>query len=126
LRQDFIDSARTMRRNPLFAAIVVLTLGLGIAANSSIFTLVNALLLRPLPVDQPGELVAIGDPHRTSSFSTGTARTDLLSYPLYRDIRRDNRVIPDLFASGRAPSFQVRTSPAEENADGAAARFVSG
>ena len=62
LRQDLTYSVRTMRRNPLFAAIVVLTLGLGIAANSSIFTLVNAVMLKaqlgePLEGEYPPELV---------------------------------------------------------------------
>jgi predicted permease len=125
LRQDLAYALRTMRRNPLFAAIVVLTLGMGIAANTSIFTLVNAVLLRPLPVDAPEELVVIGDPRRTGGLSTGSARTDLLSYPLYKDIRAGNRVLSDVMASGRAPLYQLRTI-ASEPADGARSRYVSG
>jgi predicted permease len=125
LRQDVAYATRTLRRNPLFASIIVLTLGLGIAANTSIFTLVNAVLLRPLPVDSPQDLVAIGDPRRTNSFSDGSARNDLISYPLYRDIRDRNGVMPDILASGRSPSFLVRASSTETGA-GARARFVSG
>ena len=87
VRQDLGYAFRTMRRNPAFTAIVVLTLGLGVAANSSIFTLMHALLLRPLNVDAPQQLVAIGDPRRTTGFTTGSPRTSVLSYPLYRDVR---------------------------------------
>jgi predicted permease len=126
LRQDVGYSLRTMRRNPLFTGVVIFTLGLGIAANTSIFTLVNAVLLRPIPVDAPGELVAIGDPRRTNSLSQGGPRLDLLSYPLYRDLRANSHILPDILASGRAPSFQVRTVASDEEADGSSGRFVSG
>jgi predicted permease len=125
VRQDLGYTARTMRRNPLFTAIVVMTLGVGIAANTSIFTLVNAVLLRPLPVDAPGDLVAIGDPSRTGGLSTGSPRTDLLSYPVYRDVIQ-NGVVPDILASGRAPYFQLRTSLDEDSPRGEYSRYVSG
>ena len=125
VRQDLGYAFRTMRRNPAFTAIVVLTLGLGVAANSSIFTLMHALLLRPLNVDAPQELIAIGDPRRTSGMTTGSPRTDVLSYPLYRDLREKNGVMP-ILASGRSPLFSFRLNPAEEVAKGEPARFVSG
>jgi predicted permease len=125
-RQDLAYALRTMRRSPLFAAIVVLTLGVGIAANTSIFTLVNALLLRPLPVDAPQELVAFGDQRRTSSFSGGSPRADLFSYPLYRDLRDNNKIMPDIYASGRSPYFMLRTNGDEVDPKGEQGRFVSG
>src|SRR5690242_5468113 len=60
LRQDVAYAGRTLRRNAAFTAVVVLTLSLGIGANTAIFSLINALLLRPLPVRAPAELVALG------------------------------------------------------------------
>jgi predicted permease len=126
LRQDLGYALRTMRRNSLFASIVVLTLGVGIATNTSIFTLVNALLLRPLAVESPEQLVAIGDRSRTGGLITGSPRADLLSYPVYRDVRDKNGLVPEILASGRAPYFMLRTSTTEEVSQGEYSRFVSG
>ncbi len=66
LRQDVAYTLRTLRRTPGFTAAALLTLALGISASSSIFTIINAFLFRPLPVDRPEQLVSIatlGDQH---------------------------------------------------------------
>src|SRR5512139_653789 len=57
--RDARVSLRALRRTPAFAAIIVATLALGIGANTAIFTLVNAVLIQPLPYPDPNRLVAI-------------------------------------------------------------------
>ena len=58
-RRDLQYAARTLRRSPGFAATAILTLALGIGANTAIFSLINTLILRPLPVRHPEQLVEL-------------------------------------------------------------------
>ncbi|MEJ7810731.1 MAG: ABC transporter permease [Gemmatimonadaceae bacterium] len=105
--QDAGYALRALRHHAGFAAVVLLTLGIGIGANTAIFTLIDALLLRTLPVPRAEELVTIGDPTRINSVSTGGPRTDIFSYPLYADLRDRNRLVTGLFASGRTGRLDV-------------------
>src|SRR5687767_6863097 len=72
LRHDLAYAVRILRHNRGFAVTVVLTLALGIGANTAIFTLIDAVLLRELPVHAPDELIAIGNPSRVNSLSQST------------------------------------------------------
>ena len=85
--QDVRYGVRQMRRSPGFTIVAILTLALGIGANTAIFTLVQGILLRSLPVTDPSRLYRIGD--RThccyfGSFESDDGDFDLFSYDLYR------------------------------------------
>ena len=95
LRQDFGYALRTLRRNPGFAAVVILTLGLGIGANAAIFTVLDQVLLRALPVQKPEELVMLDGP---GTFAGRTMNDHSFSYPMYRDLRDRNQVFSGLLA----------------------------
>jgi predicted permease len=127
LRQDLAYAFRTLRRNPAFAGVIVLMLALGIGANTAIFTLINAVVLRPLPVASPERLVAIGETDRIGSLSVSTGpQADIISYPLYVDIRDNNRVVSGLLASGRTGRLDVIVGDSGTTAEHPRGRFVSG
>jgi hypothetical protein len=87
--QDLRYSLRTLVRAPLFAAAAILSLALGVGANTTIFTLINTLFLRPLPVARPEELVAVStlDTKNTTQFGNVMP----LSYPNLVDLRDATR-----------------------------------
>ena len=91
---DLRFAVRQLRKSPGFTAIAVLTLALGIGANTAIFSVVNAVLLKPLPFPNPEQLLAVG----MINPNNGTSRDQLgsLSYPDYFDFRKDNRTLANL------------------------------
>jgi len=90
--QDLRYGIRVLRKSPGFTAMAVLSLALGIGANTAIFTLINAVMLRVLPVSHPEELRAVGV-HRGNSLEYG------FTYNQYRQFRDHNQVFRDLAAS---------------------------
>src|SRR5438094_5429153 len=93
LGQDIRYSLRTLVRNPVTTVVAILSLSLGIGANTAIFGLMNALILRPLPIRDPGRLIRLStmtprNPDRGSS----------LSLAMYQQIRKDQHVFSELFA----------------------------
>src|SRR5258708_16048406 len=107
LFQDIRYGLRVLFKNPGFTAVAVLTLALGIGANTAIFSLINAVMLKMLPVTQPGQLVVVGDPTMVHSRSLGDPRVELFSYPLYRELSACNHVFSLLLASRLPPNFPL-------------------
>ena len=91
---DVRYALRTMRKNPGFTAVVILTLALGIGANVAIFSVVNAVLLQPLPYKNADRLVTIWGENKPRRFDL-----DLISYQDFLDLRAQNRDFEKLGAS---------------------------
>jgi putative ABC transport system permease protein len=95
--RDIRLAFRSLRRTPTFATVIVLTLALGIGANTAVFSVINTVVLRSLPVERPDELVELlfkfpGDP-----------RLNLYSWKQYEHFRDGNQVFSDLIAVSPAP-----------------------
>ena len=98
LRQDAAYAVRVLRKNPGFTVTAIATLALGIGANTAIFSIVNAVLLRPLPFADPDRLVQI--------FATDARRADWfdsVSYPAFADWRDQNTTFTSMAAFANRP-----------------------
>ncbi|MFQ5734967.1 MAG: ABC transporter permease [Planctomycetaceae bacterium] len=93
---DLRTSLRSLRRSPGFVAAAVLSLALGSGANTAIFALVEGVLFRPLPVREPGRLVALYTTSKADGSYAG------VSYPDYRDFNQQD-IFEDLMAYAREP-----------------------
>ena len=110
LLQDLRYSVRTLAKSPGFTAIAILTLALGIGANTALFSVVNGVLLSPLPYPQPDRLVALYS--RTPNFDESS-----ISYPNFLDWQRQNKTLSDL-AAWRSDSFNMTGSGEPERLRG--------
>ena len=126
LAQDIRYGARALRRSPAFTMVIVVMLALGIGANTAVFTLIDTVVMRQLPVAHPEQLVEIGDPARVSGSSEGTPRTDLVSYPLYLGLCERTRTLSGILASGRAGRLDIHIGEASAPLEHPRGRFVSG
>lgn len=93
--QDLRFALRMLRKSPGFTVVVVLTLALGVGANTVIFSVVNAVLLRPLPYANPEQLVFV----RETKPETGSAGLGM-SYPSFTELRDNNRVFSSIAGLG--------------------------
>ena len=124
--QDLRFAVRTLGKNPGITAIAVFSLALGIGANTAIFSLIDTVLVKSLPVQNPQELVILTDPSANGvSIGAQGGTRSLLSYGEYEHIRDGQQVFSDMYAS---QSYADRISA---SIDGGApedvhARLVSG
>ena len=111
---DLRFAVRMLRKTPAFTAIAVITLALGIGANTAIFTLTHALLLKGLPVSNPDQLVVL-------TYTSGQGSLGL-SWPMYEELRRQQSVFSSMFAIAGG-NFHVKRGGVLEKDD---VEFVTG
>jgi predicted permease len=111
LWQDVRYGFRTLRASPTFTTAALLSLTLGIGANTAIFQLLNAVRLRPLPVARAHEIVEVRvDPQSAPNGRTGAffGARPMMSWPVFDRVRREQRVLESAFAWGSA-AFDLST-----------------
>ena len=104
--KEIVYAARALLKRPGFSLVAVLTLALGIGANTAIFSLVNTVLLRSMPVERPGEVVAVNMRGKDDSMSA-------ISYPNYVDFRDRNEVLSGLLVYRFVPLSLSRSGANE-------------
>jgi predicted permease len=98
---DFRLALRGLRRNPLFASVAIVSLALGIGANTAIFTLIDQILLRKLPVRAPEELVMLYQQANNMGSNMGSR---MHSYPLYQDLQQKAEPLAEVICRRLVPA----------------------
>src|SRR5229473_6261471 len=110
--QDLRYAMRMLAKSPGFTLIAVLTLALGIGANTAIFTVLDSVLLRSLPVAHAEELAVLTDPDaHGANFGSESGDRSLLAYSEFEYLRDHNEVFSGLFAAdSQLPELEVTTA----------------
>jgi predicted permease len=119
ITQDVRYALRFLRRSPVFTTVAILSLALGIGANSAVFTLIDALIVRSLPVRDPGQLVLL-EPARGAENVQA-----VFPYPYFRTLDSTNTVLDGMFAVSRETGVSIDRGNGAEPLPNAAA-LVSG
>ena len=101
LLSDLRFAFRGLRRSPLFSIVAILSLALGIGANSAIFTLIDQVLLRKLPVTRPDELVML---YQQGSHNGSNMGTRMHSYPIYQDYQQKAAPLAEVLCRRLVPA----------------------
>ena len=111
--QDFRYALRQLGKAPGFAAVAIITLALGIGANTAIFSLLDQALLRTLPVKDADRLVILQSLGSFNGHTSSRSGGDFsFSYPMYRDLRDRNSVFSGLIATDKVVGGSAVAQPA--------------
>src|SRR5947209_4737729 len=119
---DLRFALRTLARAPVFTAVAVLSLALGIGANSAIFSLLYQVLMRSLPIAEPESIAVLHFEGARNGTTWSDSDASTFSYPMYRDLRDRNQVFDALIARSGAAANVIFNGQAER----ADAEIVSG
>jgi predicted permease len=127
LLQDLRLGLKRLRKNPGFAAVAILTLALGVGANTAILSLVYSVAFKPLPVGHPDQLYSVGDNVAGGELTGIQQDFSVFSYRLYQEVRDHTREFSTLAAFSTTPiHVSVRRGGSVNMPRGYAAEFVSG
>ncbi len=127
LRQDIAYALRQMRQSPVFTLTAMLTLALGIGATTAIFSLINTVMLKSLPVVDPASLNRIGDGDDCCDEGSTQENCCMFSYPFYLLMKQTTPEISELAAfKDGGWQFSVRRGDSDRIAKPIRGEFISG